>query len=1150
MPYPLIQHRLISLAVASACAAMAMPAHAQTTPPTTNQVPAETPVQMPAPVKAPAQPKIETQSVTVTGFRGAAEDALNIKRSADGFVDAISADGLGRFPDLNVGEALTRIPGIQLDRTEGDRTARVALRGLPGGYTVVTLNGMMMADPSVSANGSPLGTFSLDVFNRIVVNKSPSAADASGGIAGNIDLQFNGALARKEGGTAKLSSEYNSLGKTFSPSTTIGYNKRLTPDFAVFGTLSYKKENFRRDSLTYTYSQLLDQRASPYPRPTSNTTTQNLGYNVITQPDATNPRGLANPFPLLQYYAAPGTTNGTLDEVAFGTTQSGGSILSVPARSAVVTPGNVVGTGTTSKRGVQFVSRFEQNGRYSKGENTSLSTGFEYRLNKSWKLDTTLLSADKNLKDAGSEQLSYNLATDGVRIVPDMNSLYTTDQGFTYLDKFAYYNPQLATTNTAIDNRRQLVRSLTTNLVFSRGAWRVTSSANLSTGRGTESTLGSQLQVSPANQGTLASPEPRNKLSGSFSGGYGSLSDAYWKLDTPNVFTAPSRNLLVNQQGFTLSPTSTNYLPAVIATKDSEQVSEQPTLVSALPGSALIPGTDTGAANLRLTGRYVERTNKVSGFAQHFERSLDDLPIASVKFGYAYERNQYRQLSQQAGIYGARLDGIANPALTSGTSKVSSDYFGGRFAGYNANWQQTNYQHILDNVLPTEDSLVPGTRPAGLSYYSPATTTSPAGFSVSRIPLGLVVNPYNTNGLLNSFTSDYNLASMYVMANIDTKAFSIPVRGNIGIRHEKYSRNLELTSPLLRTVPTTTASSAANTRNNIGSTSLSNSYSFNLPSLMLAASLRKNLIVRYGIYDTYVRPARNEINPVSIVSKAETTTATTYNINGFGGRTIKPYTATSQDVAIEWYNRKGSVVGIGIYQKKIKGQIYDISLTTDPDLICPADGKIDGVDYGIGALKYVPTATASQRCQTEALDTTNVTTTNLLGVPAFVNVTNAKRNNPNTITARGIDLKVQQNLSFLPAPWSNFGGEVNYSQNTYNSTLPTGAKLILPNVAKQNYNLIGYYDQGPFGIRIIYNKRGKVLVSGGAAGKPWNDVYTKPRGQIDMSTSWKFKGDLIVALDISNLTDVLVERYRYDERVSTQKDYDGRTATLTVRAPF
>ena len=168
----------------------------------------QSPEPAPSPPASAAPVPEEPEEIVVTGFRQSYIDALNTKRSSAQITDSISSDGLGRFPDLNVGEAVQRIPGIQINREADGRNATISLRGLPGTFARTTLNGVGFADPVL--NGStPLGAFNSDIFSSITVIKSPTAADLAGGLSGNIDLRIAPALSRRDGGFAKGSYEYN-----------------------------------------------------------------------------------------------------------------------------------------------------------------------------------------------------------------------------------------------------------------------------------------------------------------------------------------------------------------------------------------------------------------------------------------------------------------------------------------------------------------------------------------------------------------------------------------------------------------------------------------------------------------------------------------------------------------------------------------------------------------------------------------------------------------------------------------------------------------------------------------------------------------------------------------------------------------------------
>ena len=69
--------------------------------------------------------------IIVSGIRASLQEAMNIKRDAQGVVDAISAEDIGKFPDTNLAESLQRIPGVSIDRASGEGS-KVTVRGFAG----------------------------------------------------------------------------------------------------------------------------------------------------------------------------------------------------------------------------------------------------------------------------------------------------------------------------------------------------------------------------------------------------------------------------------------------------------------------------------------------------------------------------------------------------------------------------------------------------------------------------------------------------------------------------------------------------------------------------------------------------------------------------------------------------------------------------------------------------------------------------------------------------------------------------------------------------------------------------------------------------------------------------------------------------------
>ena len=79
----------------------------------------------------------EVEEVVVKGIKSSLKDAIDIKRSNVGVMEAITAEDFGKFPDGNLAESLARIAGVGIDRSnvEGER---VAVRGFGPEFNLVT----------------------------------------------------------------------------------------------------------------------------------------------------------------------------------------------------------------------------------------------------------------------------------------------------------------------------------------------------------------------------------------------------------------------------------------------------------------------------------------------------------------------------------------------------------------------------------------------------------------------------------------------------------------------------------------------------------------------------------------------------------------------------------------------------------------------------------------------------------------------------------------------------------------------------------------------------------------------------------------------------------------------------------------------------
>lgn len=156
---------------------------------------AQAQVQPPAPAaseaKADAKARDADQTlerVEVTGTRASLQRSLNLKRSASGVQDSISATELGRFPDDNVADSLSHITGVSISRTAGGEGQKVSVRGLGPEYTLTTFNNRILATDGEGRDFA-FDVLPSDIISGADVVKSAQASVMEGAIGGLVNLR-------------------------------------------------------------------------------------------------------------------------------------------------------------------------------------------------------------------------------------------------------------------------------------------------------------------------------------------------------------------------------------------------------------------------------------------------------------------------------------------------------------------------------------------------------------------------------------------------------------------------------------------------------------------------------------------------------------------------------------------------------------------------------------------------------------------------------------------------------------------------------------------------------------------------------------------------------------------------------------------------
>lgn len=129
----------------------------------------------------------QVDEVMITGIRGSLIRAMDVKRNADGVVDAISSEDIGKFPDTNLAESLQRITGVSIDRSGGEGQL-ITVRGFGPEFNTVLVNGRQMATENLSRAFS-FDTLASELVGGLDVHKTSTATMQSGGVGSTVNVK-------------------------------------------------------------------------------------------------------------------------------------------------------------------------------------------------------------------------------------------------------------------------------------------------------------------------------------------------------------------------------------------------------------------------------------------------------------------------------------------------------------------------------------------------------------------------------------------------------------------------------------------------------------------------------------------------------------------------------------------------------------------------------------------------------------------------------------------------------------------------------------------------------------------------------------------------------------------------------------------------
>jgi TonB-dependent receptor len=164
-------------------------------------------------------------SVKVVGTRASQQSSIDRKKNAATAMDSIVAEDVGALPDRNVGEAISRMSGVALDRGDFGEGVSVAVRGNSADLTRVELDGQGVQSAGGtdmygggSGRGVEFRQLSADLIKSVDVVKGSTADMTEGALGGGIIIKTRTGLDfKKPFVSLRVAGSQSSLNKKWEP---------------------------------------------------------------------------------------------------------------------------------------------------------------------------------------------------------------------------------------------------------------------------------------------------------------------------------------------------------------------------------------------------------------------------------------------------------------------------------------------------------------------------------------------------------------------------------------------------------------------------------------------------------------------------------------------------------------------------------------------------------------------------------------------------------------------------------------------------------------------------------------------------------------------------------------------------------------------
>lgn len=338
----------------------------------------------------------------------------------------------------------------------------------------------------------------------------------------------------------------------------------------------------------------------------------------------------------------------------------------------------------------------------------------------------------------------------------------------------------------------------------------------------------------------------------------------------------------------------------------------------------------------------------------------------------------------------------------------------------------------------------------------------------------------NTDAYYFQANFEHELAGMRLWGNVGLRYVKTEIGANGDVRETVFVDQVDELGNILQDangIDLSPIEDPEHPDNFLGRKTVVEGYSDTLPSINVNLGLIPDELVLYvGAAKVLAHPKTDDLNVNAscniYYTRRSELEGEPKNSCTAGNPALNPYMADQWEIALNWYPDENSIVSASYFVKDITSWIIDANTRYDVDFF--GDGRLWDVRQKI---------------------------------------------NGSGVTNKGVEMQASTVLDFLPEPFNNFGGSVNFTHmqsadvGLFNQL--TGEELPFPSMSENAYNISVYYEDEHWSARLGYNYRDEYLAR--ASDRSGNPVFVDEAGYMDAKLIYTFDNGLKIYIDGRNL---------------------------------